>query len=69
MWDTALRWIDENERRIIEVSDKIWEYAEIGLREFKSSKLLADELERSGFKVERGLADMPTAFVASWGDG
>jgi aminobenzoyl-glutamate utilization protein B len=37
--------------------------------ESRSSKLLADELERHGFKVERGVAGMPTAFVATWGRG
>jgi aminobenzoyl-glutamate utilization protein B len=37
------------------------------LIEFKSSALLAEELERNGFKVERGVAGMPTAFIASWG--
>ena len=37
--------------------------------EERSSKLLADELESHGFKVERGVAGMPTAFVASWGRG
>ncbi len=67
--ETAFKWIEENKDRIIEISDKIWEYAELGLIEFKSSALLADELERHGFKVERGVAGMPTAFVATWGEG
>ena len=67
--DTALSWIDENEKKIIEMSDKAWEYAELGLLEHKTSKLLADEIERHGFKVDRGVADMPTAFTATWGSG
>jgi len=67
--EIAFKWIEENKDRIIEISDKIWEYAEIGLKEFKSSKLLASELEKHGFKVEMGVAGMPTAFVASWGEG
>ena len=65
----ALSWIDENESRIIEVSDKIWEFAELGLQEFKSSALLAEELTKAGFKVEMGVAGMPTAFVATHGSG
>jgi aminobenzoyl-glutamate utilization protein B len=65
----ALSWIDENEKRFIEISDEVWEYAELGLLEHKTSKLLADEIERHGFEVERGVADMPTAFVATWGSG
>ncbi len=51
------------------ISDTIWEYAELGMQEFKSSKLLADMLEEEGFTVERGAAGMPTCFVASYGSG
>ncbi len=51
------------------ISDAIWSYAELGLEEYKSSKLLADTLEEAGFKVDRGVAGMPTAFVASWSHG
>jgi aminobenzoyl-glutamate utilization protein B len=65
----ALDWIAKNEKMIIDVSDTIWEYAELGLQEFKSSKLIADKLENHGFVVERGIADMPTAFVAAYGGG
>jgi len=67
--EIALGWIDENEKHIIEISDKAWEYAEVGLLEYKTSKLLADEIERHGFRVERDIAGMPTAFVATWGSG
>jgi len=66
---SALEWIDQNRDRIIEISDKIWEYAELGLIEFKSSQLLIRELEKHGFKVEKGVAGMPTAFVGTWGTG
>jgi len=65
----AFDWIENNKKRIIEISDKIWKFAELGLIEFKSSALLANELEKHGFRVERGIADMPTAFVATWGEG
>jgi aminobenzoyl-glutamate utilization protein B len=61
-------WIEKNKSRIMEISDRIWEFAELGLIEFKSSALLADELEKHGFNVERGVAGMPTAFVATWGE-
>ncbi len=66
---TAWDWIDHNQKRILEVADTIWGYAELGLTETKSSKLLQDELKKHGFKVEAGTAGMPTAFVATWGDG
>ena len=59
----------ETVERFGKISDSIWEYAELGLQEFRSSKLLADTLEQAGFKVERGLAGMPTCFVATYGTG
>ena len=67
--ECAFNWIEDNSFKIIKISDKIWEFAELGLKEFKSFKLLADELEKNGFKVTRGVADMPTAFIATWGSG
>ena len=65
----AFDWIENNKKLLIEISDKVWDFAELGLIEFKSSALLADELEKNGFRVERGIAGMPTAFVATWGEG
>ncbi len=51
------------------LSDAIWDQAELGLQEFKSSELVAGTLEKAGFKVERGLAGLPTCFVATYGSG
>jgi aminobenzoyl-glutamate utilization protein B len=67
----VLDWLGRAEtvERFGKISDRIWEYAELGLQEFNSSKLLADTLEAAGFTVERGLAGMPTCFVASYGSG
>jgi len=67
--ECAFYWIENNKKSIIEISDKVWEFAELGLIESKSSALLAEELEKHGFKVERGIAGMPTAFLATWGEG
>lgn len=52
-----------------DMAKKIWEYAEPGYQETKSSALLADALERAGFNVERGVAKIPTAFTATFGEG
>ena len=52
-----------------DASLKVWEYAELALAESRSAGLLADLLEAEGFRVERGVSDMPTAFVASYGQG
>jgi aminobenzoyl-glutamate utilization protein B len=48
---------------------KIWEWAEPGYQEKKSAALLAAALEKAGFKVERGVAKIPTAFTATIGSG
>ena len=48
---------------------KIWNWAEPGYQETKSSALLADLLQGHGFRVTRGVAGMPTAFVAEFGEG
>ena len=58
-------WFDKNEEKVIGVSKEIWDSPEVMWTEFKSSKLLADWLEENGFTVERGVADMPTAFVCN----
>ncbi len=62
-------FIETNKDMLISISDQIWEFAEIALKEYKSSELLANTLKDVGFKVEIGVADMPTAFVASYGTG
>ncbi|HVT44625.1 MAG TPA: amidohydrolase [Thermoanaerobaculia bacterium] len=54
---------------LIGLSDSIWSYAETALEESKSSKLLADRAEAAGFRVTRGIAGLPTAFLAEYGSG
>ncbi len=65
----AVDWVTENEKLLIEATEKFWTWAEVGLQEFKTGKFFADMLEKNGFKVERGVAGMPTASVATWGSG
>ncbi len=48
---------------------KIWEWAEVGYHEDRSAALLAQSLESAGFRVERGVAGIPTAFIATVGSG
>jgi aminobenzoyl-glutamate utilization protein B len=52
-----------------EIATQIWDLAEVGYQEVRSSALLQAELASAGFAVERGVAGMPTAFVASFGTG
>jgi aminobenzoyl-glutamate utilization protein B len=65
----AIDWVRANKAMFDRAALAIWNFAEIGLEEYKSSELLCDMLERNGFRVERGVADMPTAFVATYGSG
>jgi aminobenzoyl-glutamate utilization protein B len=65
----AVDWIEQHQSDLTMLSDQVWAYAETALREVKSSKTLADYAEKQGFKVDRGVAGMPTAFVATFGEG
>jgi aminobenzoyl-glutamate utilization protein B len=53
----------------IDANDRIWEYAETAFEEFKSMDKLCELLEKNGFKVEKNVADIPTAFSGTWGSG
>ncbi|MFQ5824935.1 MAG: amidohydrolase [bacterium] len=66
---TADKWITENESGLKQVNQRIWSLAELGLLEHKSSETLINLLEEHGFTVKRGVANMPTAFIASYGSG
>ena len=61
--------IDAQRPELIALADQVWGFAETALKETRSSALLADHAEKQGFRVERGLVGMPTAFVASYGEG
>ena len=52
-----------------QIAQQIWQFAEPGYQETRSSKLLADTLESAGFVVKRGVAEIPTAFTATYGEG
>ncbi len=62
-------WIDAHAERLHLVNQTIWSAAEVGLEERESSRTLIEWLEEEGFRVERGVAGMPTAFIAELGSG
>ena len=62
-------FLEGYQKQMIEMAKGIWGFAELGMEEVLSSALLAEELERQGFSVKKGVAGMPTAFEASWGEG
>lgn len=66
---TALAAVEELHGDLLDISMALWNFSELALLETRSSAYLADYLEAEGFTVERGVADMPTAFVASFGSG
>ena len=61
--------VEKHKKELTGISDNIWSYAELALVEHQSSRALSDYAEKNGFKVERGVAGMPTAFVATYGSG
>jgi len=61
--------IEKRRVELIRMSDQVWAFAETALSETRSSKLLADYAEAQGLRVQRGVAGMPTAFIASYGEG
>jgi aminobenzoyl-glutamate utilization protein B len=66
---TVLAAVDAHRARAEKAAMQIWDYAEVGYQEEKSSALLQQLLSEAGFSVEKGVAGMPTAFVASYGKG
>jgi aminobenzoyl-glutamate utilization protein B len=62
-------YLDQTRARWEQVSKQIWEFAETSLQEKRSAEFLADLLEKEGFKVQRGVGPLPTAFIATAGSG
>jgi aminobenzoyl-glutamate utilization protein B len=67
--EEAIASVENHKAEIIALSDQVWGFAELALQEVRSAKALADYAEAQGFTVERGVAGLPTAFVASYGQG
>ncbi|AIO31019.1 amidohydrolase family protein [Burkholderia cenocepacia] len=69
MTSLALDFIDSQRAQFTALSDQIWNLAELRYEEFASTDLHVRMLEAAGFRVTRGVADIPTAFVAEAGSG
>src|SRR5712671_2967780 len=61
--------IDAMKKQAQVMVDSVFSFGELGMQEFETSKYLTAILEKEGFRVERGVAGMPTAWLASWGSG
>jgi aminobenzoyl-glutamate utilization protein B len=64
-----LRSIDSKRETYAGIAKEIWGFAEVGYQEQKSSALLQQQLRAAGFTVKAGVAEIPTAFVATFGSG
>ncbi len=69
MYQKILDSIQAHASEIIALSDDIWEYAELSLNEYRSVARYVDFLQQKGFEVKEGVANVPTAFSASYGSG
>ncbi len=67
--ERILESIDRRRDLLKNLSDQVWELAEVGDKEVGSAQLLAETLENQGFKVSRNTGDLETAFVAEYGSG
>jgi aminobenzoyl-glutamate utilization protein B len=65
----AMQEVAAQSATLIDLSDQVWRFAETALKETNSSKVLADYAEQQGFRASRGVAGLPTAFVAEFGKG
>ena len=67
--EAAFAVIDQKADLIVDVADQIWSFAELSLQEVQSAALYEKVLEEEGFRVEKGICSIPTAFAASFGSG
>lgn len=61
--------LDARRESLVAINQDIWNYAELGLEEYRSSARLIEVLEGAGFRIRAAVAGMPTAFVAEYGSG
>jgi len=67
--DAIVDFVDGRYEDTAKLARDIWEFAEVGYQETKSSELLQQTLGAEGFTIEAGVASLPTAFSATYGDG
>src|SRR5678816_2608228 len=65
----VVRDVDAMAKQTQVMIDTVFSFGELGFQEFETSKYLTGILEKEGFRIERGIAGMPTAWMATWGSG
>ena len=66
---SALAFIESRQDEILNISHRVWELAELSLKEHKTAELYVETLKKEGFEVEENLCDISTAFSGKWGKG
>ena len=61
--------INNHQQQFEKVALQIWDIAEVGYQEYQSSSLLKKSLAKEGFRIEENVANIPTAFIAEYGEG
>src|SRR5262249_9555287 len=67
--ESAIAGVEDRRKLSQVMNDTVFSFGELAYQEFETSKYLTEVLEKNGFAVERGIAGMPTAWVARWGSG
>ena len=67
--EIILHHITDQDEKLSYIAKDIWDHPQVALQEEYAASLLAKELEADGFSIEWGAGGMPTAFVATWGEG
>ena len=65
----AVREVDARAKLTQEIVDELFSFSELGFQEYQTQKYLTGILEKAGFQVQRGVANLPTSWVATWGSG
>jgi len=67
--DGLIKFVDSRYEQTAALARDLWEFAEVGYQEIKSSTLIKETLTAEGFEIDSGIAGIPTAFVATFGTG
>ena len=65
----VLPLVASKEKQVQEMVDMIFSFGELGFQEIETSRYLTDVLTKNGFSVEKGISNIPTAWLAKWGSG
>ena len=61
--------IDDNKKMSQEIIDSLFSFSELGFQEYETQNYVSNLLEKNNFKVEKGIAGLPSAWWATWGSG